>query len=296
MFKSVTLSIILFNKHIISMILFPNAKINIGLNVLETLDNGYHLVETVMVPIGWCDILEIVPSRSGKTSLQTSGRPVACPPEKNLVMKAWRKISETVGQLPPVDIFLHKIVPDGAGLGGGSSDAAFTLIGLNNIFELGLSDDSLASIASGVGADCPFFIYNRPMLATGIGTDLSPVDLPPFDGYIVVAKPSGSVSTAEAYSNVEVRRPQNGLLEILNSMPDCDWKLLSCKNAFEKSVFPIVHEAALIKQCMMQQGAVYASMSGSGSAVYGLFDNDKLAEQAYRELSGYEVFFSRFHL
>ena len=141
------------------MILFPNAKINLGLFVTSTLPNGYHTIETVMAPIGWHDILEIVPARSSSTTLNVSGREIDCPIEKNLVYKAWKLMDDCYG-VGPVDIYLHKIIPDGAGLGGGSSDAAFTLKALDSIFNLQLSDAHLAELALRLGADCPFFIYN----------------------------------------------------------------------------------------------------------------------------------------
>ena len=151
------------------MILFPNAKINIGLNIVSRREDGYHNIETVMYPIGWSDVLEIVPARGNDATLTVTGREVNCPPEKNLVMKAFRLFQENTG-IGNVDIYLHKIIPDGAGLGGGSADAAFTLIGLNKMFECNLNNEQLAAMAAKIGADCPFFIYNTPMLATGIGT------------------------------------------------------------------------------------------------------------------------------
>lgn len=264
------------------MILFPNAKINIGLNVTGLLPDGYHTLETVMVPVGWSDVLELIPSDgNGPSRLHCYGRPVACPPEKNLVMKAYRTLSETVGGLPPVDIYLDKIIPDGAGLGGGSSDAAFTLVGLDRLFGLGLSREELAGIAASIGADCPFFIYNSPMLATGTGTTLSPVRLPGFNGYIVIVKPEGSVSTAEAYRHVPVRQPSTPLAGVL---ADCisvgDFGPNGVSNAFEQSVVPVLGIVGDIKSRLLDAGAIYASMSGSGSAVYALFDNDILAENA----------------
>ncbi len=274
------------------MVLFPNAKINLGLNVTGKLSNGYHELETVMVPIGWCDILEIVPKTDGtKTELHCLGRPVACEPQKNLVIKAYNMLSDKLGGLPPVDIYLNKIIPDGAGLGGGSSDAAYTLVGLNELFNLGKSREQLASIAAGIGADCPFFIYNKPMLATGIGTDFSPVSLPDFHGYIVVVKPPESVSTVEAYRNVKVERPE---LSLVNKFSRCsevaDFAKFGIENSFEGSVMPLIAEVGRIKDLLYQEGAVYASMSGSGSAVYGLFDSDNLADNAVRCLSDYYVY------
>ena len=170
------------------MVTFPNAKINIGLNITSRRDDGYHNIETIMVPIPWCDILEIVPAKGPESTLTIHGRPVNCPTEKNLVMKAYRAMEKRYN-LPAVDIFLHKIIPDGAGLGGGSADAAFTLSALNQLFEIGASDAELADIASTIGADCPFFIYNKPMLATGIGTDFTPISLD-LSGYkILVINP-----------------------------------------------------------------------------------------------------------
>ena len=281
--------------NIVDMVLFPNAKINIGLNVTGVLSNGYHELETVMVPVGWSDVLEIVPAKGGdETRLHCYGRKVACEPEKNLVMKAYRRLSEEVGGLPPVDIYVEKIIPDGAGLGGGSSDAAFTLMGLNRLFSLGLDDGQLAEIASKIGADCPFFIYNRPMLATGTGTDLSPITLPEFAGSIVIVKPEGSVSTAEAYRHVKVGQPEIALREALAGCNRVsDFSANGIINAFEESVAPVIGAVDEIKRVLTEAGADYVSMSGSGSAVYGLFENDNLAEACLRELGDYYVYRGR---
>lgn len=265
------------------MILFPNAKINLGLDILFKREDGYHEVVTAMAPVGWHDILEIVPARGTETTLTTSGRPVNCPVEKNLVMKAYRAMSEVV-ELPPVDIYLRKIIPDGAGLGGGSADAAFMLRGLNNLFALGLTDDRLAEIASTIGADCPFFIYNRPMLATGIGTDLSPLDINLEGLTAVIVKPSEGVTTAMAYSRVTPSIPAEALPETV-CLPVNEWRG-RLKNDFEPSVFPLLPQVASIKKHLDEMGALYSSMSGSGSAVYGLFKGDILADtvnDAFRE-------------
>lgn len=257
------------------MILFPNAKINLGLDILFKREDGYHEVVTAMIPVGWHDILEIVPARGTETTLTTSGRPVNCPTEKNLVMKAYRAMAEIVN-LPAVDIYLRKIIPDGAGLGGGSADAAFMLRGLNELFALGFSDDRLAEIASSIGADCPFFIYNRPMLATGTGTALSPIDIN-LDGLTaVIVKPAEGVTTATAYSRVTPSIPDKALPETV-CLPVTEWRG-RLKNDFEPSVFPLLPQVAAIKKHLDEMGAVYSSMSGSGSAVYGLFKCDILAE------------------
>lgn len=263
------------------MIVFPNAKINLGLNIISRRPDGYHDLDMVMIPVGWCDILEVVPAHSGATTLTTSGRPVNCPVEKNLVYKAWKCLYDYLdGKLQPVDIYLHKVIPDGAGLGGGSSDAAFTLVALNRLFALGLPDETLCDIASRLGADCPFFIRNRPMLCRATGTELSPVNVR-LDGVnaILIAKPKQvSVSTAEAYSGVIPAVPHETTDSIVSATPPSSWNG-RLKNGFEDHIFKMKPEIADVKQHIITAGAVYASMSGSGSAVYGLFDDVKMAEQ-----------------
>lgn len=268
------------------MILFPNAKINLGLNILRRRPDGYHDLETLMLPTGWADILEIVPAAPGEaTTLTCSGRPVACPPEKNLVMKAWRALRAERPDMPEAAIFLRKIVPDGAGLGGGSSDAAFTLAGLNEVFSLGLSREKLAEIAAGIGADCPFFIYNRPMLATGTGTVLEPVAMDLCGLHIAIAKPEGrSVSTAAAYAGVKPRERAVSLAAAA-SLPARQWEGVFA-NDFEASVGAELPEIEQLKGRMRAAGAVYTAMSGSGSAVFGIFESAKMAEAALAPLEG----------
>lgn len=263
------------------MIVFTNCKINIGLNITSRRSDGYHDLETVMVPVDWGDILEIVPSRKTETTLTTLGRPVDCPPEKNLVMKAYRALEREV-PLPPVDIYLEKIVPDGAGLGGGSADAAFTLTALNSLFDLGFPPERLAEIASSIGADCPLFIYNKPMLATGTGTTLTPydIDLSPYP--ILIVKPAARVSTREAYAGVTPSLWSSAL----SSCPP--GKLLSMRpdNDFEASIFKIHPSLAVIKNELYHMGAIYASMSGSGSALYGIFESEAKAVAAAERMNG----------
>lgn len=255
------------------MILFPNAKINLGLDIVGKRPDGYHNIETVMIPVPWTDVLEIVPAEGKESTLTVSGRKVDCPTEKNLVMRAFRALESEFG-LPPVDIYLRKIIPDGAGLGGGSADAAFTLKGLNSLFELGLTDERLAETAAKLGADCPFFIYNRPMLCTGIGTDFSPVDVD-LSGYsIVIVKPQVSVPTAQAYSRVTPAMPSRHIADVLAESSVDGWQA-TLKNDFEASVFPLYPLVGDIKARLIEMGAAYASMSGSGSAVYGLFDRGR---------------------
>lgn len=265
----------IFNTSIIQMLKFPNAKINIGLNIIGRRPDGYHLLSTIMLPIGWKDVLEIVPGKSEETALTITGRAIDCPPEKNIVMKAYRALQKEVS-LPAVDIFLRKIIPDQAGLGGGSADASFTLTILNSMFALGFSDEHLADIAATIGADCPLFIYNRPMLATGTGTILQPIDISCLDGKsILIIKPPFSISTAEAYSGVTPKEPVAPLSELI-LQPIAQWRD-TIVNDFEASLRNRYPQIDRYKDILYNSGAVYASLSGSGSAIYGIFDNDKMA-------------------
>ncbi|MDE7410857.1 MAG: 4-(cytidine 5'-diphospho)-2-C-methyl-D-erythritol kinase [Paramuribaculum sp.] len=258
------------------MVVFPNSKINLGLNIISRRTDGYHNISSVMVPIGWCDVLELVPSKSTATTLTVSGRKVDCLPEKNLVMKAFRAVNERT-ELPPTDIYLRKIIPDGAGLGGGSADAAFTVKALNSLYSLGMNDDEMAEICSTIGADCPFFIYNRPMLASDTGTTLSPICIPlPQSIKITVIKPDVSISTAEAYSGVSPHIPQYSITDIL-STPIKNWrgKLV---NDFESQMAGSHPRIASLLNMLYEHGAIYAAMSGSGSAVFGLFDDVNMSD------------------
>ncbi|MDE6266976.1 MAG: 4-(cytidine 5'-diphospho)-2-C-methyl-D-erythritol kinase [Muribaculaceae bacterium] len=253
------------------MILFPNCKINLGLNIVAKRPDGYHDIETVMVPVPWCDILEIVPSATGEVTLTTTGNRVDCPMEKNLVVKAYLAVAGRY-EIPAVDIFLHKIIPDGAGLGGGSSDAAHMIMGLNQIFSLDMTDDEMCEIAATIGADCPFFIHNRPRMATGIGTEFSDVDLDLGGLWIAVVKPDVSVPTKEAYAGVTPRSPEFNL-EVSLAAPVATWQS-KVKNDFEPGIFSLHPQVEEIKRCMIECGAVYSAMSGSGSAVFGLFRSE----------------------
>lgn len=274
------------------MILFPNAKINIGLYITSKRPDGYHNLETLFYPVGWSDILEIVPAKGTETTLTVTGNTVECPPEKNLVVKAYRALNEAT-PLPPVDIYLHKIIPDGAGLGGGSSDAAFTLKGLNELFALELSDDALAEIAAGIGADCPFFIYNRPMLAHGIGNEFESCDIDLTGKTIAIVKPEESVSTSEAYSGVVPALPEYDLRPAL--LDDITQWREKISNDFERSIFPAHPSIKAVKEKLYELGAEYASMSGSGAAVYGIFNNgsaDRLSELLPKLFPGCATFSS----
>ncbi|MGN0222456.1 MAG: 4-(cytidine 5'-diphospho)-2-C-methyl-D-erythritol kinase, partial [Muribaculaceae bacterium] len=245
------------------MILFPNAKINLGLRVIERRPDGYHNLQTVMVPTAWTDILEIVPARGAQTTLTTYGRVVDCPAEKNLVMKAYRAVAQQCPTLPAADIFLEKIIPDGAGLGGGSSDAAFTILGLNEVFELGMDRFTMARIAATVGADCSFFIYNQPAYCTGIGTDISLDVSVQMEGLsMATAKPRGqSVSTAQAYAGITPRAAEVSPREIVAREVEL-WKGLLV-NDFEPGVIAHIPRVGELIAHFYAMGAQYAAMSGS---------------------------------
>lgn len=255
------------------MLVFPNAKINLGLNITEKRPDGYHNLETIFYPIPVEDALEVNVLNEGneKFRLHQAGLEIAGAAENNLVVKAYKLLDEKF-DLPPVDIHLYKHIPSGAGLGGGSADAAFMLKLLNERFSLALSDGELEEYAAKLGADCAFFISNRPTYAEGIGNIFSPVSLSLIGYQIWLVKPDIFVSTRDAFAQIKPHRPAMFLKEIVK-LPVEEWK--GCMvNDFEESVFPQFPAIAEIKEEMYRQGAVYASMSGSGSSVYGLFKAD----------------------
>lgn len=255
------------------MIKFTPCKINIGLNIISRRPDNYHDIATIMVPVSWYDVLEIVPSKHQETTLTMLGRPLTCNPDDNLVMRAYKLLSDHVGGLPPVDIYLEKIIPDGAGLGGGSANASFTLLTLNEMFNLGLNKATLALLASKLGADCPLFIYNKPMLATGTGTTLTPIDIDLSHYYIVICKPNVHVPTSKAYQGVNPH-PWSQSLETM--IPN----LIESRpiNDFEESIFKEFPEIGDLKGIFYSNGAIYASMSGSGASVFGMYDNEEIAK------------------
>jgi len=249
------------------MISFPNAKINLGLNITEKRADGFHNLETVFYPVGWSDVLEFV--ISSEFRFTTSGIPIPGDPESNLVVKAYRIFKEEFG-LPAVKIHLHKNIPFGAGLGGGSSDAAFMLRMLNRTFELHLSDEKLIGYAAKLGSDCPFFILNKPVFATGRGELMNIVNMTLNGLFLLLVKPPFEVSTAKAFQGIVPRKSEIPLMEIL-SLPVHFWKD-KVVNQFESSVFQAYPETGHIKEQLYNLGAIYASMSGSGSCVFGIFD------------------------
>lgn len=276
------------------MVTFPNAKINLGLRIRSKRPDGYHNIESIMLPIAWNDILEIVPGRKG-LQLHLSGLELpSCPNEDNLVLKALRRLEAETGiVLPPSEIYLHKSIPFGAGTGGGSADAAFALIAANELYNLGIDKENLAKIASKVGADCAFFIYNKPQIASGIGDILNDVDVSILNSFhLLVIKPqSQSVSTKAAYAGVT---PKGGITaETLCSelkIPVEQWLARGILiNDFEESIFPLRPEIKEVKDKLLSNGAVYASMSGSGASVYGLFRNENLASAAVDKFNNCDV-------
>lgn len=266
------------------MVVFPNCKINIGLRILRKRADGYHDIETVMVPVPWCDILEIVVAE--RPSFYLSGNSLGdIPPEKNLVFKALRNLeSETGITLPPLAIYLHKSIPDGAGLGGGSADASFALKAVNELLSLGLSDNRLAEIAAKTGADCPFFIYNRPMLAQGIGQRLSPVKIPSLNGrWITIVKPSAeAVATPAAYAGVTPCELPDGIcLNQYICRPAQQWHTDGVLvNDFEPSIFALRPVIADTLARLRSFNPVYSAMSGSGASLFAIFDTEEAAAHA----------------
>ncbi|MGB3180071.1 MAG: 4-(cytidine 5'-diphospho)-2-C-methyl-D-erythritol kinase [Cyclobacteriaceae bacterium] len=251
------------------MIIFPNAKINLGLNIIRRRKDGYHDIETCFVPVPWSEALEIVPAPEGKkTSMTITGLKVPGQDGQNLIMRAFKALHKDF-QLPASTIYLHKVLPMGAGLGGGSSDAASTLQCLNELYGLYLSDDILELYASDLGSDCPFFLYKRPMLASGRGEVLEEIDLDLAGWHIVIVHPGVHIGTKEAYSGVTPSEPESSMKDLL-AEPVENWKD-RLTNQFEGSIFPNHPEIKAIKDQFYEAGAAYSSMTGSGSAVYGLF-------------------------
>ena len=224
-----------------------------------------------MMPVQWCDILEIVPARDSETTLTVTGIHIETPVENNLCYKAWRLLADKYS-IPPVSMHLHKVIPAGAGLGGGSSDASFTLKMLNNMFHLNLDDETLRSLAVQLGMDCPFFIENIPALSTGRGEFLKPISLNLDSYYLVIVKPPVHVSTAAAFLGTKPRYRENSIDEITN-LPVKDWKR-ELHNDFEDTVFDLYPDIQEVKNKLYRHGAVYAALSGSGSALFGLFVSD----------------------
>lgn len=250
------------------MLCFPNAKINLGLNIVSKRPDGYHNIETCFYPIPWQDILEIIPSE--KLRFHQTGLDIPGNPETNLCLKAYNLVRSEY-DIPPVDIHLHKVIPMGAGLGGGSSDGAFMIKLLNDKFDLGMTNEKMKDIAGKLGSDCPFFILNEPLFAQGTGTDFSEIKLSLKDKFIALKHPNIHVSTQDAYNGVTPSQPLKSIKEIIK-LPAETWKN-ELVNDFEVSVFSKHTKLKHLKEQFYASGAVYAAMSGSGSCMFGIFDN-----------------------
>lgn len=252
------------------MIVFPHCKINLGLSVIAKRPDGYHNLETCFYPVPWRDVLEVI---EGSTfHFEMTGINIPGEPESNLCVKAYRLLREDY-KLPEVQIHLHKVIPTGAGLGGGSSDAAFMLRLLNQKFELGISGDNLVQYAARLGSDCAFFIYDSPMMGSGRGEILKPIAVSLAKKFIVVVKPAVHVSTADAFAGIVPRQADHNIEEVVSQMPVREWRH-HLKNDFEETVFRKYPEIERVKAQLYGTGALYAAMSGSGSSVFGIFDHE----------------------
>ncbi|MDL5049269.1 4-(cytidine 5'-diphospho)-2-C-methyl-D-erythritol kinase [Oscillatoria amoena NRMC-F 0135] len=249
------------------MIVFPLCKINLGLNVVSKRPDGYHEIETCFYPVPLTDVLEVIPASAfsfTQTGILLDGQSA-----DNLCVKAFELLSRDY-VIPPVSMHLHKVIPAGAGLGGGSSDAVHVLRLLNTYFELGISRQTLQRYASRLGSDCAFFLYDGPMLGKGKGDILSPISIN-LKGYsLILVKPRVYVSTAEAYRCVVPKQP----VELIETVLKSDIRQWNNRlvNDFEASVFSKHPEIGVIKAVLYNHGALYAGMSGSGSSVYGIFE------------------------
>lgn len=285
------------------MIKFVNAKLNLGLNIVRKRDDGYHDLETLFYPIGiyngtpenqepFDDILEIhLHDSDREDEFHFTGNIIDCPPEKNLVCKAVKVFKETLltkGLNPSaVKMTLEKHLPDGAGLGGGSADASFTLLALNELHGSPLTRKEMIGTAAQLGADCPFFIINSPVIATGIGEIMSPCDVS-LEGYwVVILKPDVYVSTKEAFGGIVPKEPEVRINDIVH-FPVEEWKERGLSNDFENHIFRKFPILASLKEFLYNNGAIYASMSGSGSSLFGIFKGKEEAMLCKKNVEKFE--------
>lgn len=254
------------------MIVFPNCKINLGLNILRKREDGFHDLETVFYPIPFTDALELIPNSSSETGAEfvMTGLKIDGSATDNLCIKAYQLLKADFPQLPAVKIHLHKTIPTGAGLGGGSADAAFMLKLLNEKFKLNLSTPELLDYSLQLGSDCPFFILNKPCFATGRGEILEEIQLDLSAYQVALINPPIHINTGWAFSQINPSLPGKSVKEII-SQSVSTWKN-ELKNDFEEAVFAAHPLIKNIKEDLYNQGAVYASLSGSGSTVFGIFD------------------------
>jgi 4-diphosphocytidyl-2-C-methyl-D-erythritol kinase len=251
------------------MIAFPNAKINLGLQIVSKRPDGYHNLFSCFYPVGWSDVLEILPA----DELQFTSSGLAIPGEAagNLCLKAYHLLKKDY-HLPPVHIHLHKVIPIGAGLGGGSSDGAFTLKLLNDLFSLHLGTPLLEDYARRIGSDCAFFVRNQPVFCFEKGDQFEDIAVDLKNYFIVLVNPGIHISTAEAYAGIRPQMPETDLKTVL-LQPIARWKD-QVHNDFEKELALKYPAIAQLKDNLYRQGALYASMTGSGSTVYGIFERE----------------------
>lgn len=269
------------------MITFPNCKINLGLNVIEQRSDGFHNIETIMYPVKELyDSLEIIPSGSGEVRFQTGGAEVDCPADSNLAVRAYRLMQAEYG-IVGAEMYLRKNIPSGAGLGGGSADAAFAISMADRLYGLNLSVETLEKLAARLGSDTSFFIRNEPQLCVGRGEITEPINVSLSGMYIVIIKPPFGISTAEAYGGIKPKKPAMPISEVIRH-PIAKWRDLM-SNDFETHLFELHPRLKSIKSELYESGALYASMSGSGSAMYAIFDR----KPVYTHSEGDFVFISR---
>ncbi|CAN5737409.1 4-(cytidine 5'-diphospho)-2-C-methyl-D-erythritol kinase [soil metagenome] len=256
------------------MVSFPNCKINLGLNIIRKRADGYHDLETVFYPIPIPDALEIIAAEKGiaKTDIEfsSSGLHIDGDTENNLCIKAYRLLKKDFPQIPAIKMHLHKAIPMGAGLGGGSADAAYTLMLLNNKFNLNFSTTQLINYALQLGSDCPFFIINKPCFATGRGEVLEEINLDLSKYKLVIVNPGIHINTHWAFSHIKPQQPHISIKEVIQQ-PIQGWKE-KLLNDFEAPVLSHYPELKELKEKLYQSGALYAAMSGSGSTFYGIFE------------------------
>lgn len=265
------------------MLTFPNAKINIGLNIVEKRPDGFHNIESVFYPVNWCDALEIVPA--GQFHFESSGLFIPGDTANNLCIKAYHLLGQTQPKMAEktVRLHLHKVIPMGAGLGGGSADGAFALKILNEIFELGLTTSDLQHHARQLGSDCAFFIENRPVFCFNKGDEFEEFSLNLTGKYIVLINPGIHISTAEAYAGIKPQRSEIPLKEALK-LPLNKWEGV-VKNDFEENLLNRYPAIAETKKTLYEHRALYASMTGSGSTVYGIFEGEKDLKAQFPDLA-----------
>lgn len=269
--------------HICVMVVFPNAKINIGLNITDRRKDGYHSILSVFYPIGLCDVLEFVEAGNNLDDILTiSGLPIQGTADQNLCVKALKLVRE-VYPIPPLRLHLHKVIPMGAGLGGGSADGSFFLKALNTHYKIGLSINMLKELALELGSDCPFFIENKPAAVSGRGEVMKNIEVDLKGKFIVVIFSDAHISTLKAYQNIISNIPETSPQEVVEGREIAKWKKY-LSNDFEPYAFRVYPSLSDHKKALYEAGAEFASMTGSGSAVYGIFEAPPLDLSALKNL------------